>query len=101
MKKKKISCHSISANNIVLVRWYLNALFYDQSFVVLIVGGRTYNAMQYNDNGERKNLRASNVCFWCMILAQFLNNNNKKTRCMDKPKLLPVGVHLEISLVTI
>jgi len=56
MKKKKISCHSISANNIVLVRWYLNALFYDQSFVVLIVVGRTYNAMRYNDNREKEKI---------------------------------------------
>jgi len=31
-------------------------LFYDQSFVVLIVVGRTYNAMRYNDNREKEKI---------------------------------------------
>lgn len=39
-----ISCHYASPDN-VLVKWYLNAEFYDQSFALFILD-KTYNATQ-------------------------------------------------------
>jgi len=31
---------------------YINALFYDQRFIVYIVGGKTYNSLQYNEDWD-------------------------------------------------